>query len=51
MNDVLSHVVLAPSDKDLGAGNIKRAIAIVDRFSANNTQISTGVRLGQIHRS
>ena len=51
MDDVLSHIVLTPRDKDfLPCDQIRPvAIRIWDGFGTNLRQIRTGLRLGQIH--
>ena len=51
VDDVLRHVVLAPGDEDLGTANAIRAIALRHGLAANGTQIRTGLRLGQVHRT
>ena len=51
MDDVLRHVVLAPGNEDLGAGDVEGAVVVRLSFGPDNTQIGTGVRLGQIHRA
>src|SRR5690606_30676227 len=49
VDDVLRHVVLTPGNEDLSTCDVVRTIGIRFRFGADNAQVSTGVRLGQIH--
>ena len=51
VDDVLCHVMLAPSDKDLGASNIVRTVSVWLSFGTDDTQVSTRVRFGQVHRA
>src|SRR5690554_2110533 len=49
MDDVLSHVVLAPGNEDLGTGDVEGAVVVRLGLGTDNAQVGTRVRLGQVH--
>ena len=49
MDDVLSHVVLAPGNEDLGASYVEGAVVVRLGLGTDNAQVGTRVRLGQVH--
>src|SRR5271165_4632321 len=50
MHDILGHVVVAPGDEDLLAGNAV-VVAVGYRPGTDCRQVGTGLRFGQIHRA
>ena len=49
MDDVLSQIVLAGRDEDLGTGNLVAAVAVRHRAGAQQAEIRAALRLGQVH--
>ena len=51
MDDVVSHVVFAGRDEDLGAGDRIAAIGLRFGLGPDHAQIGAAMRLGQVHRA
>ena len=51
MDDVPRHVVLAVGDEDLGAEDLVAAVGLRLGSGANQREVGTGLRLGQVHRA